>query len=162
MSDSFIKALYAGDTAANKVMQDNAEINNIISMLEHALSTYLKRNVTLKISPPDNIGLRHFFSAITKSKNDNNDDVGDIFDEVKINEVITELKSESLFLFKKSPNGWPVYIKHNMNTIRTTSSGELELVLGDILKDPSTIFKIRKFGTMLINNENESSQADKS
>lgn len=160
MSDNFIEALYAGDTAANKVLQAHTEINNVLSKLENALSTYLKVSVSLVCDPPRSASLKQILNAFSPSK-DNSIDMNDIFDEVRAIEPSTKLKCEPLFFLKKTSNGWPIHIKHKSNTIKIASASEFEFVLNDILREPSTIFKLRDFITEIANaNANADADAD--
>lgn len=142
MPDDFMDSLYAGDTAANRVIQAKVEINNIFSKLENALSAYFKSSIALNFRTPTSTSIKHILNAFTAS-NENKLDINDTFDEVIAIEPSTQCKSAPLFLYKKTLDGWPIYIRHNINTIRITSKDEFERVLNDILREPSTIFKLR-------------------
>ena len=152
MTYDFRDLLKKGESAANEIVKNNNEIENIIRELEMAISehigikTHLHSTAQVEESAPNLSKKGSLLSALLSQKIETGYDV------ISLHHEETSI-DKPVFLMKKSSSGYPVTIVHGQREMVADSKDDLSDVLGLVISDPKTIFKLRSFCTEISNHQ---------
>ncbi|MDP2562835.1 hypothetical protein [Psychrobium sp. 1_MG-2023] len=149
MSLNFDKLLQKGKIAADNVIQNEAEIDDILKELQLSLSNFL--NLEIKFlelieykTEPQPLGKISFYQPRVKTG----------FKEVHISSDNIDFSSE-IFKIKRSDEVYPVTIVRGLNHSVADNKDELSLAIGEIVSNAQFHLQLKSFLNK-VNNSNKS------